>query len=970
MNPEFLRILEQEGSIVQISKPGPYLLLDNDAVTILVEGKGDLYSSYFKEQKVSGRRRFLFSLEERNAVLAPPATDTETTWMILPAPGSRFVQLKLTRLAEMLREPRFSREIVRLIEGWTANLLDSLTEKVPPRDALNIAAGEKNLQVEDTAVRARNGVLWFRFSYGEGTFLDEMNFIVGAGNYFPLNIHTWVAPVGAAELETCNTASWAAEDDGWQGLVYFHHTVLKLLHLQRQMQEEYEKNKLLQKEQKEEQTIMQSIAQLSSVVDVKQYRRQKMLLEMEQQEPLLICCKLIGEHAGINFVPHPAALKGLPSRDPLGDMVKASRVRKREVVLSGDWWKVDNGPLLGFMEEDGRPVAILPLSPKKYELHDPSQKSKTIVDEQLAGQLKPFAWMFYKPFPHKALKVKDILSFGLAAISKQDLFNVILLGLAGGLLGIVTPVAIGVLFGNIIPEMDRGQLFYMTLILIGSAVAIFMFSITQAVAMLRIETKMQTSIQASVWDRLLSLPTPFFRRFSAGDLSHRALSIHAISQMISGVAMGTILSSIFSVFSLLLLFYYDVQMALLALLVVLIAILITVAFGYYQVRYQRKLMDIEGKTLSLVLQLINGIAKFRVAGAESRAFYLWSSLFRNLRQVTFKSRLNEIFLDMFNTFLPVLASAVIFVAVVSPAGDRLTAGNFIAFNAAFSSFLIAMIAMSSVVITILNLFPLFERAKPIFETLPEVDDAKQDPGELKGEIGVSRLCFRYSEDGPLILNDVSLQIKPGEFIGVVGSSGSGKSTLFRCLLGFEQAESGMIFYDGQSLDAIDIQAVRQQMGVVLQNGKLMAADIFTNICGSAAVKTIDDAWEAARGAGVEDDIKQMPMGMHTFINEGATTISGGQRQRLLIARAIVNKPRILLFDEATSALDNKTQTTVSRTLDKLQATRVVVAHRLSTIINADRIYVMDKGKIVQAGNYAELIKQEGLFAELAKRQLA
>jgi ATP-binding cassette subfamily C protein len=306
--------------------------------------------------------------------------------------------------------------------------------------------------------------------------------------------------------------------------------------------------------------------------------------------------------------------------------------------------------------------------------------------------------------------------------------------------------------------------------------------------------------------------------------------------------------------------------------------------------------------------------------------------------------------------------------MAQPGMKPFTTGEFLAFLAAFTQFLTATLLMSSSVVSVLNIVPLYERAQPIFHTLPEVSAAKSTPGDLRGDIEISHVTFRYKPNTPPILRDISVSVQTGRFVAFVGPSGSGKSTLFRLLLGFETPESGAIYYDGQDLAGLDIQEVRRQMGVVLQNGRLVNADIFTNIVGSAPL-TMEDAWEAVRLAGMEPDIRQMPMGMHTVIGEGGGSLSGGQRQRLMIARAIVGKPRVILFDEATSALDNETQSCVSRSLEKLQATRIVIAHRLSTVMNADCIYVMDKGVVVQSGTFTELMAQGGLFHELAKRQL-
>jgi len=396
-----------------------------------------------------------------------------------------------------------------------------------------------------------------------------------------------------------------------------------------------------------------------------------------------------------------------------------------------------------------------------------------------------------------------------------------------------------------------------------------------------------------------------------------------------------------------------------------------------QVRHQRRQYTIRGKISGLVLQLITGVNKLRVAGAEDHAFKVWARGFSEQKRVSFQVGRVANFLAVFNAGFPIVTSITIFFVMFAlkatsdaSGGDfKMSTGDFLAFNAAFGMFLTAMLALSSASLSILSIVPMYERLKPIITTEPEIDDAKSYPGELMGEIEVFHVNFRYKADGPLILKNVSLKIKPGEFIAFVGGSGSGKSTLLRLLLGFEKPEAGNVYFDGQDLATLDLREVRQQMGVVLQTSRLVPTDIFRNIVGASPL-TIDDAWEAARMAGLEDDIKGMPMGMHTVVSEGGGTFSGGQRQRLMIARAIVNRPRILFFDEATSALDNRTQKIVTDSLDAMHATRIVVAHRLSTIINADRIIVLEQGRIVEEGSYKDLLERGGHFAELAKRQIA
>jgi ATP-binding cassette subfamily C protein len=425
-----------------------------------------------------------------------------------------------------------------------------------------------------------------------------------------------------------------------------------------------------------------------------------------------------------------------------------------------------------------------------------------------------------------------------------------------------------------------------------------------------------------------------------------------------------------------LLFYYSVKLALIAVAVALVAIVVTTISGVLLVRKFRPLLELQGNIFGQTVQLINGISKLRVAGGEERAFASWSKNYSRQVKLELSTQNVEDAVALFNTVMPTLTSALLFwftISLVTEAqtsGESgLTIGTFLAFNTAFGTFIKGATDVSNTVSGALQVVPQWKRAQPILETVPEVNLSKADPGKLMGRITVDHVTFRYRDDGPLTLDDVSIYAEPGEFIALVGGSGSGKSTIFRLLLGFETPKAGTIYYDGQDLSGLDVDAVRRQLGVVLQTGRIMSASIFENLASGAQI-TLDEAWEAARMAGLADDIAAMPMEMHTVISEGGGNLSGGQRQRLLIARALVLKPRILLFDEATSALDNRTQAIVSESLDKLQVTRMVIAHRLSTIRNAHRIYVLQAGRVVQEGSFEELASQEGLFAQLMARQMA
>jgi len=476
-----------------------------------------------------------------------------------------------------------------------------------------------------------------------------------------------------------------------------------------------------------------------------------------------------------------------------------------------------------------------------------------------------------------------------------------------------------------------------------------------------------TELQAAVWDRLLRLPTAFFRRFPAGDLTMRAMGVDSIRQVLSGVSVNAILGSVFCLANFALMLYYDVGLTGVAVGVALVFLGTTSWINLRQLRVQRGVYAAQGEVAGLLLQLLNGIARLRVAGVEARAFKVWAEAFAQQRRLMFRGRALANTVTVVDSMLPLLSSMALF-SYIAAARDSLALGHFLAFNAAYGQFLAALLSMNAALTGSLAVAPLYRRLTPILEATPEVDEVKSDPGELVGSIEINHVSFRYQPDGPLILDGVSIAIEPGQFVAFVGPSGSGKSTLFRLLLGFEKPESGTIFYDGKDLSKLDLRAVRRQLGVVMQSAALMPGSIFENIVGSEPL-TLDDAWEAARMAGLDQDIEQMPMGMHTMVAEGMGTLSGGQRQRLIIARALVRRPRLLLFDEATSALDNRTQGIVSRSLDRLNATRVVIAHRLSTIQHADRIYVIVGGRLVQQGSFEELMAVEGPFAALARRQI-
>lgn len=439
--------------------------------------------------------------------------------------------------------------------------------------------------------------------------------------------------------------------------------------------------------------------------------------------------------------------------------------------------------------------------------------------------------------------------------------------------------------------------------------------------------------------------------------------------MFSDLIISSLLAGIFSFFYYIQMHYFSSTLTKGATFLILIAVLITLLLGFFRIKYYNNFITTQNKISGFLLQMISGISKIRVSAAENRFFKQWSENFSQQRRSTFKAQTFNNYLTTFNSAFPAIITIILYYMMFN-CGTQLATGYFIAFMAAFASFQTAIIAFSESLIQLFGIRPIWENLKPILKTIPEYDETKKDIGEIKGNIEVSNLEFRYNDESPMVLRGLSLDIKAGEYVALVGPSGSGKSTLLRLLLGFEKPVNGRIYYNHQDIEKINIRSIRKQLGIVLQDGNLITGSLLDNIIGTNLNLTEEDAWEAAEAVGIADDIRKMPMGMQTVISQGQQTLSGGQKQRLLIARAIVKKPKIIYFDEATSALDNRSQVQIINNLENLHITRVVVAHRLSTIKNCDRIFVIDNGRIVEEGNYQQLIGLGGIFGELAKRQLA
>ncbi len=965
MTENIFSFFRKEGRTVEVSGRNPLVLEDKRSVWLVTNGEVNVFAVLMKDGEPASARRPLFSVPAGELLFGvdPGSGDERLVVVAIGLFGTKLLKIGLERFRDLTRREDTKGEAARLVDMWVERFFTPVASKRLPVKYRNFKESEQIIFEPQIPYFPKQETLWIKPVSGATLLLGRKEW-VAPRHYFPVTRKVWQLAQEGAVAQGLRTASMG--DELLDGIASFSTFMLSCV---KTLFEEEKKSEERRLEEKLKNNLNSFSSTLKMLGNVMEPRRVEARASEQPDNLLLMAARRVGDAAGIQIADPPKAVEGLKTKDPLRTITNASRIQFRELILKGEWWRQDCGPILALLEEGKVPVALIPTSPRSYTMFNPADSSETPVDAQVADALTGKGRYFYRSLPARKLVAWDLLKFGKVGVM-GDLYMVIAMGVAGGLLGLVVPWATGILIDSIIPSANMFQLLQMGMGLLVAAMASSLFQLTRSIAMLRVEGRMDSSLQAAVWDRVINLPASFFRDYSPGDLVLRANAISQIRQTLSGTTVSSILSALFSSFNLVLLFYYSWKLALVAVALVLFAMFVTSIIGYITVKYQRRLFNVQGKIAGITLELILGIAKIRNTGSECRAFSLWADHFFEQKKIAFKARLANNVSVSFNTVYPVLANIVIFGSLAFYLKDKgFSTGAFLAFNSAFGSFLAAGLQMSSTFMSMLNIVPLYERAMPILQATPEVDEVKTDPGELQGAIEVSNVCFSYQDEGPEILKNVSVRMEPGEFIAIVGSSGSGKSTLFRLLLGFDMPSSGTIYYDRRDLADLDLRYVRRQMGVVLQSSQLLAGDIFSNIVGASNL-TMDDALEAVKAAGLEEDINEMPMGMQTMISEGSGILSGGQKQRLLIARAIARKPRILFFDEATSALDNRTQSIVSESIERLNATRVIIAHRLSTVISANRIYVLDEGRIVQEGNYESLMKEKGVFYELARRQVA
>ena len=656
----------------------------------------------------------------------------------------------------------------------------------------------------------------------------------------------------------------------------------------------------------------------------------------------------------------------LSPEELLTGILRPRGIMMRDIQLTGEWWRECVGPLLGYTM-DGRLVALTPTrTGLGYQYREQDGSIRKVGHQEMASQLKPTAITFTKALPLHPLTMKDLIRFTWSVVSGPNALLLVACALVVVLLGMFTPMANKLIFDTVIPTGDAADLLPITGLLIGATVGTLLLTLTRNLYIIRLQHIIELHVQNAIMARTFLLSPTFFSKNPSGELTAKINNVSTLCSLVNENIVGALLSAVLSIIYLVQVYIYGGKLLWPA-LGIIAAQTVALVLNYFRTVDVRK-RYIEGtmKLSGLEYNLFAGIQKLKLTGSENRAFARWLDHYGETSRVIYNPAFKDRFYPALCVLLGIGGSMLIFWSTLS---NGVSIPDYIAFSSAFGMITASMTQLNGVVPSLAQIKPLFESVKPILESVPEMEEKAPQVEELFGGIEVSGVSFRYQEDGPLILDDLSLKIEPGEYVGIVGKSGCGKSTLMRLLLGFEQPLTGGIYYDNYDLAKVDKASLRRKIGCCLQSGSLFTGDLFHNITITAPWATHDDAWEALRMACLEEDVRQMPMGLHTVVSEGGGGFSGGQKQRILIARALISKPDIIFFDEATSALDNISQKAVSDNLDELMCTRVVIAHRLSTIRHCDRIVVLDKGKIAEQGTFEELMENKGLFYEMAQRQL-
>lgn len=880
-------------------------------------------------------------------------------------PGTVLRRLPITSLAAVR-----SAELAEHVDAWVMDVSAMLSRDVLPRPRPDVLVDPARAPAAMSGtLSAQRDVVWVsEVPPGTGLFMSLIDPAESkrgtASTTLPLTPVSWLTLMEPVQLCARSSETLAEESLLLPTLAHFHAVVLSLERLNRRLAVVDQAN-------------LERARATNRRGDEEGARRRLFnlygLLEPEDaggsDSALLDVLRIIGRHERIDFK-WPARMVASDAATALGEVLDASGVRGRRVRLAQEdrWWIGDSGAMLAFREDDGLPVALLPGILGRYRELDPFGRKIRVTPER-AKSLRAEAWVFYEPLPSGSLGPRDLFRLARRG-GGVDFMRFVLTGLLGGLVTLLPAMVVGFILDEVIPTGATGLLYAGTAALAAFALVRALLHVLQGTALMRLEGRATSRVEAAFWDRLLRLPLGCLHRYSAGDLAMRGMTFQHLRDTVQGVVAGAVLSMVFLSPAFLLIFYYDAVLGGVTAAFGLLSLILTVILGLGQIAPQGRVIRTIHHLAGRLFQLINGISKLRVEGAEGSAFAVWARDYREQKHAELQRSTLETHLQAFGTALPLLAGAVLILAATVPGRETITAGDFFVVYLLFILFLTGVARLGASFGAIAAIMPALAQIRPFLTEIPETSVDGEPVETLGGEIVFDHVSFQYDPDGPLILDDVSIQARPGEFIAIAGESGAGKSTLFQLALGLGQPSAGAVYYDGRDLKHLNIKQVRRQIGAVPQKVQLHPQDLWDNIVGDDEKATVEDAWHAAKLAAVDREIAAMPMGMLTNVGDSASVTSGGESQRITIAHALISNPRILLLDEATNWLDNDSQSKIMLNLMGLTSTRIVIAHRLSTLRQADRIYVLRSGKVVQEGSFAELSATEGVFQDLVRRQMA
>ncbi|MCC5832794.1 MAG: NHLP bacteriocin export ABC transporter permease/ATPase subunit [Chlamydiales bacterium] len=954
---EIVKRIAEKGQKEKLSGNTPIYLRELGYIWFLEKGSVNLFAIERKEGSPEGMRTliatltapcslFAFAVEEQASHEVVAITEKESiVWK---------AEIKEVE-AYFCRDPLYLNKWINQLAIFHGKELGTETAAYVEAPQIAILGKEETLSLKRAFTHAeKEKINWVEIERGDLEFLGYGSLPL-AKKPFPLTYTAWLkSRAGAVVSASEKTENWK------EGLQHYHEILLKYILTRKEIGEREERERSEQRKKIEDEALHASLKEMAEVLGPVETEE-----PLYDTIPLFNACRIVGSSSEILFRLPEKIPEKIEASQLLCEIALASEVRYRQVKLSGRWWKKDCGNMVAFYGEDLKPVALITKKPGCYAIIDPTDGKKIKVDKKAAARLHENAYYFYPCFPNELKTGKEMFRYYLKH-NKKEFFPLVWYSVIAALISLFPPFATERLMNNVIPDANAPLLWEISFGLMMAAGSASLFLFFRSLMVARLEGLSSDQLLSGLWDRMLKLPLAFFRRYSTGNLIMRVMSAEWMRSLISGNSIRVLFSGVFSLFYLLAMALYAPALTLIAFLVLLFGFSITLLCAAFYAKKQQQYFELEGKINAFVIQIISSVGKLRTTGSEKNAFANFAHQFSEFKRVDLKAQnIRNIVLTM-NYILPFVMYLFIF-GYAFEAGREYSIGAFLAFNTAFVTFYIAMTDLSNTLLEMTPILPLWNRSRVIVEEPLEEQLKAKNPGRLTGEIHVDEVSFKYEGSENFVLNTISMKANPKEFVGIIGPSGCGKSTLIRILLGFERPTSGAVYYDDKDLSSFTIHEFRKQLGVVLQEEGIIAGSIYDNLTCGKTYKS-QEVQRALQISGFEEDIELFPMGLHTHLPTGGTTLSGGQKQRLLIARALLPNPKILLLDEATSALDNRNQDKVIKSIDQLDVTRIVIAHRLSTIRNADRIYVMDKGRFVQTGTYEELLSKPGLFAEMLKRQ--